>query len=333
MLIILDEKNRYIQRKHRFDGINIKDLSLQINDKVRFTNYFNFVNDQSIWNSDEIILYTSSQNESYKEYINDVMYYQKNKRIIPSYDVLLSHDNKFFQEIYNRENGIKTNIKTYLIGDISDYDKLYDNSLLPKKFVIKGYNGSTSNNVRISSDYQEGRDILLRMYSKITEAYNESAPKIYSEYKKENSTKVRAVIQEHIYSPKWEWRVLVIGDKFFCYKRFKENENTLASGAYEKLGIDNEVEVPIDILNYAKEVYSRIDGPFANLDITRNEINGDICLIEWSGMSFSLMWGKGMYNNYYEFKNDKWTRTTFDGEIDKYIPDAINKYIEFKSWN
>lgn len=333
MIIILDEKNRYIQRIHRFDGIDKDMLSKRINSKnIKFTNYNNFISNKIFWETNEIILYTSSQNERYKEYINDVMYYQKDKKLVPSYDVLLSHENKFFQELYNRKNGIETNIKTFVIGDISDFDDIYKKGELPPKFVIKGYTGSASNNVHICDNYFEARKLLLNMYSKITKAYNESASKKYTEYKKENDTKVRAVIQEHIYSPRWEWRILVLGEKYFCYKRLKKDENTMASGAYAELGYDNIVEVPEEILYFAKRTFEKIDGPFANLDITVNEKNGNICLIEWSGMSFSLLWGKGMYNNYYQLNNELWERNTFEGEIDVYIPDAINHYIKEKKW-
>lgn len=329
MLIILDNKNRFLQRKHRFDSLDLQRTFGGIKQNIKYTNYFSIANFGI--GEEELILFTSSQNENYKKYIEYVLYFHKDLKLIPSYEVLLAHENKLFQELYNKKYKINTRIKTYVIGDLDDYYQLKKQNLIPKKFVIKGYNGSASTNVRICNSFDEGENFLQDLYKPVREAYNKMAPQKYNLYQEENSSKVMAIIQEFVKSSKCEWRILVSGEKYFGFKRLKENEDTLASGGLEKYGADLSCEIPVEILDYSREIFEKIDSPFVILDIIEDEEKNELSLIEWSGIHIGIVYGKNIYRKYYKFDGTSYKKFFFSGEISDTFSDSINWYIN-KKW-
>ncbi len=332
MLIITDYKKRYLQKENRFATLDIEQISslLSVNSKV--LTYNELLNGANGY-SDEIILYTSSQVEMYKKYIDDLMYFYKENKLIPSYEVLRSHENKFFQELYNKKHEIKTNISSYLIGDIDDFKQLKDK--LPKKFVIKKTNGSAGNNVYICESYNEGLKILSEIESELRAAYNKMTPSEYDLYPAENNTKVQAIIQEFKFNDSEEYRVHFMGDKIFGFLRKKIDENTLgSSGEFNKDTRDVDSDLPIELINYAREIKAKIDSPFAILDIIYDKANEEYCLIEWSGIHVGLnAITKG--KRYYIFEEQEIKKCKYDYNenfLNEVFASAINLYIKEKKW-
>lgn len=326
MLIVLDNKNRYLQRKNRFDSLDIETIAVNIKREIKFTNFFELSN--NLVKIHDVILFTSSQIELYKNYIDDVMYNYKDKLLIPSYDVLISHENKLSQEFYNRKYNIDTGIKTFLIGDIEDLINLNENGLLPKKYVLKASSGSASTNVKICESLEEGISAITNMYKFILEGYNKSTPAKYDQYPEENKTKCKVIVQEFIHSSKREWRLLFSGDKIFGYMRKKNDENSLASGKLHEMGYDGEIEIPLEILKYGEDIFSKIQSPFAILDIMEDEINDRLCLLEWSGIHIGILFQRGVYTRYYLNEKGKYISYRFNDEISDTFADAINLYLE-----
>ncbi len=323
MKLILDYKDRFLQKKHRFDSIDVKRFIDFLDQEVEITNFHKYLNEKQ--NDSEIVVFTSSQVEQYKKYIEDSMYFCNAKIQVPTYEVLRSHENKFFQELYNRKYEIKTNIKSYLIGDISEYDKMVEQKKLPLPLVVKGINGSSSMNVCICRTYEEGRSAILVMYKQLVDAYNEITPQNLDLYPGENSFHRQVVIQEYINLPNYDYRVHIMGSKYWGHKRTLKDDSEYVSGN----GSVNDYlcEIPEHVLNFSEEVFSKIDSPFAILDVV--DVDGKCYLIEWSGIQLgivSLLNGK----RYYKKEVSRWVRHEQIADVEYEFASSINEYIKEK---
>ncbi len=324
MKLVLDYKNRYLQNKHRFDSLDVEKLAHYLDGDVQIVTFFELLNEQT--SDEEVVVYTSSQVEQYKKYIEDTMYFQKDKVMVPSYSVLRSHENKFFQELYNRSHGIKTNIPAYLIADISEFDKLVAEQKIDLPFVVKGINGSSSMNVTIAHSYEQGREAILQMYKPLVDAYNTLTPKKLDLYPGENSNHRQVVIQKYIPLPNYDYRVHIMGDRYWGHKRTLLDGSEYASGSGSVN--DFECELPAHVLEYSKEVFSKIDSPFVILDVV--DVQGQCYLIEWSGVQLgivSLLNGK----RYYVKNDDSWQRHQHEPNIEEEFARSINMYVKEKN--
>lgn len=333
--IVLDNKGRYLQKSNRFESLDLNVFLDEISfEGKEITNYFDLVNgDNSITRSD-IVLYTSSQVEFYKISMQDILFFSKSNKMIPSFDVFMAHENKFAQELYNKKYNLETNIETYLLSDVEDYKKLWADGKIWSKFVVKGYNGSSSTNVRICSTFEEGLEVIESMYSNIIEAHISETDLKYDQYRSEASTKTKIVIQKFIKSSKFEWRIAIMGNKYFGFKRFKKNENSLASGNSDIYGFDLDCEIPIEILIYSKELYNKIDSPFVILDIAINDDGGTFHLMEWSGIQIGNRLSIQKSHRYYEnIEGNNFEKKEIRIELETAYAEAVNFFIKEKGWN
>ncbi len=323
MKLVLDYKDRYLQKKHRFDSLDIDKLVEYLDGDVEVTNFFKLLNEET--SDDEVIVYTSSQVEQYKKYIEDTMYFHGDKMMIPPYSVLRSHENKFFQELYNRKHGIETNIPAYLIADKSEYELLVEQGKIELPFVVKGINGSSSANVTVCDSFEEGRVAIDKLYKPLVDAYNELTPKNLDLYPGENSNHRQVVIQKYIELPNYDYRVHIMGDKFWGHRRDLVGDSKYASGK----GSENiyDCELPKHVLDYSKEVFSKIDSPFVILDVV--DIGTDCYLIEWSAIQLGIV---SLLNGerYYHEVDGVWTRVDEVPNIEYEFANSINMYIKEK---
>ncbi len=318
MLLVVDHKGRYLQDKHRFESLNIDLLKKYIDEDITTMNFNELVNKGT---DEEIILYTASQVELYKDYIEDVIYFQQDKKLVPGFEVLKSHENKFFQELYNRKYGIETNIKSWLIGNLKDFEEIKDE--LPSKFVVKGKNGSSGLQVTICDSIEEGKEAILNYNKLVVEAYNEQTPKLYDLYPEDNKNNRQMVIQECIDMPGFDYRVVCMGDKFFVHKRNEDEEEKRTSGL--KMDRDMNCDVKDSLLDYSLEQFEKIDTPFATFDIA--EINGKYHMIEWSGIHLSTIALRNSVRTFYK-KDGKWIKDEHVDDYHKIMSDAINYYLK-----
>lgn len=321
MKLVLDYKNRYVQKKHRFDSLDVNRLVELLDDQVEVTNYFELLNEKTA--EKEVIVYTSSQVEQYKQYIEDTLFFHRDNLLVPSYEVLRCHENKFVQELYNRKYQIETNIPAYLLGDKSEFEQLISSGRLELPFVVKGINGSSSLNVTICYSYDEGRSAIDKLYKPVVDAYNELAPKQHNLYPGENSTHRQVVIQKYIELPNHDWRVHIMGNRYWGHKRTLIDDSKYASGQ----GSINDYycEIPEHVLEYAKSVFDKIESPFAILDVV--DLGASCCLIEWSAIQLGIV---SLLNGvrYYQKIDGNWQRHDQTPDIEFEFARAINQYVE-----
>ncbi|WP_318390410.1 hypothetical protein [Enterobacter sp.] len=221
------------------------------------------------------IIYTSSQRIEHKKYIEDIMYFFKDLNVlIPSYENLLAHDNKGFQALLN---------KKYSLG-MADCDYYCDVSELAssigEKFplVYKSVNGASSMTVKLIRNYTE-LEKANTLPLVISKAEIKRVLKKYIFKSRYNAKweeylcfgRSRFVLQKFIPDLKFDFKVLVFGEKYYLLKRFVADNDFKASGSgLHSRDIGSEKYI---ILDFAKQIKRKIKSHIYSLDIgIKNDI-------------------------------------------------------------
>lgn len=247
----------------------------------------------------DVLIYTSLDNEEIRNYLKDVLFYVKDTcLLIPSYEMLLSHENKGFQEVFRRKYGINS------LDSIYNFDINLFSANLP--CVIKTVNGSGSNGVKLIRSKNDldriklsyCKSTLKQSIKKIVRSYqlSDEESQVYN-YRYKNFQ--RYITQNFIENLSCDYRVLVVGDKYFTMRRDVRDGDFRASGSKKF----NYHDSPKEVLDYAKEVFEILDNPYISMDIALQDKKA--FLIEYQGTNF----GSSVLRNsdgYYKFVNDAW---------------------------
>lgn len=270
---------------------------------------------------DDIVFYTSSDEPNIRAYIQDLMFFVNKKcLIIPSYEMLLAHENKGFQELYKSELGIGNLAGNYFF-DLDD-----TNIQIPK--VFKTVSGAGSSGVfliekeddisRIQKNHfklsAKRRLIKVQRQIKLKEPEFE----IYSYRHKGFS---RFVEQEFIPNLKYDFKVLVFGNRYFVLKRSVKKNDFRASGS----GNFEFIEPPREVLDFSKQIANVLDTPYLSLDIAQSEIGCH--LIEYQATNF------GPYTllnapNRYVYEGNSWTKEKNDKDLESNYAYAFNYFMK-----
>lgn len=251
--------------------------------------------------STDILIYTSSDNDEIRSYLKDILYFKKEQcQIIPSYEILLAHENKGFQEVVKSKLNIKDLVENYFF-DLSQFKRSFP-------YVLKTVDGSGSSGVKLikndkdlndavnnSSDISLKRKTknIIRSYQLPKDNYN-----IYEYYYRPFK---RFVAQEFVADLTCDYRILVVGDRFYAMRRDVNKGDFRASGSKNF----NYHDVPLSALDYAKEVFDKLNNPYISMDIVVKDEKS--YLIEYQGTNFGssvLRKSDGYYvnnNNHWDF--------------------------------
>ena len=269
----------------------------------------------------DIVFYTSSDEENIRLYLRDVMYFINKKcRIIPSYDILMSHENKGFQELYRTELGF---------GDLKgNYFFDIDDSNLPLPKVLKTVSGAGSSGVFLVKNEKDLLDIkkkhfnvsnkrkVIKFQRKIRLQAEEFL--IYN-YRHKGFN--RFVEQDFIPNLANDFKILVFGDRYYSLKRNIKEGDFRASGS----GLFEHIKPPKETLDYAKSIFDKISNPYASLDIAQSS---DGChLIEFQGTNFSpgtLLKAPSRY----VCINGEWVKEKNNQDLEENFAYALNFFIK-----
>lgn len=278
--------------------------------------------DKKLSNND-FLVYTSSDEENIRKYIQDVLYFVKDKCcLVPSYEVLLAHENKGFQDLFRKEH------------DFGSLDGKYhfDVDCLPKKypFVFKTVSGSGSIGVELiknSSDLNKihkahfkispKRRLINLLRSRHLTSYE------YKTYSYRHKCFSRYVVQEFVPNLTCDYRVLIFGDKYYIMRRDVRENDFRASGSKKFSYTD----APKEVLDFSKIVYSKINSPYASLDIAFDN-NKECSLIEYQGMNFgssALRNSEGYHQ--WDLENMSWKYTSKKSHLEEEFSNAIYFHI------
>jgi len=308
-------------------GQSWKTLDLQkIESKLDFKVTVKSILDLSVINfeANDIVIYTSSPDEAIRDYLKSSLYYIQDKaKIVPSFELLMAHEDKGFQEVLKQQKNIG-NLKGRYIFDIDDQS-------LPLPKVLKTCQGAGSSGVFLAKKNKDIKDIKKNFFNKDLKRklinvqrklkLSRSEYKIYSYSKKVFTPFVE---QQFIPNLKHDFKVLVFGDRYFVLKRSIRKNDFRASGS----GKFEFVEPPQEVLEYAREIAKVLDNPYLSLDIAQSDAGCH--LIEFQGTNFgpyTLL--NASYR--YVFENDEWIEEKNCKDLEANYAYALNYFINMKS--
>jgi glutathione synthase/RimK-type ligase-like ATP-grasp enzyme len=230
--------------------------------------------------SSDYVIYTSSEVENVRNYIKDVMFFiDKKCTIIPSYKNLLAHENKGFQQLQRQLSGFG-DLKGNYAYDLDDLSAEFP-------FVLKSVTGAGSSGVFLiknENKLQEFRRKHLslsfkRKLIKFIRGFKLSH-KQFKLYEYRYKPFKQMVSQSFVANLQFDYKVLVFHGKYYVLKRNVRRGDFRASGS----GDFQFEEVPVSILNYAKDIFLKLDSPLASLDLI--EAEGKVHLIEYQVTNF-----------------------------------------------
>ncbi|MCD4711910.1 MAG: hypothetical protein K8R73_01385 [Clostridiales bacterium] len=290
-------------------------------------NYEQLINENIIL-SNEIIIYTSTQNIKYKNYLDDILYaLSKQNKLLPRYEVFKAHENKGYQEILKRELDIES-LEFLYFGNFKGLER---NSKLITKYpiILKKLEGAGSTNVFKVNDQKE----LFSLVHKLNRPNNHTInilkrlknkflmKKLHlNEYLEEDNFMGSYILQEFVNGLNDDWKILIFGSRYYVLNRKVRNNDFRASGS-GKLSF---VDPPEKVLNYAKSVFEKLDLPCVSLDIAYD--GKEAYLIEFQGLHF------GPYTiinseYYFTFDHNEWQKVDENSKFEEVYAQSIIDYI------
>lgn len=263
--------------------------------------------------SNDIVIYTSSDNPELRQYVKDVMYLvSRNCRIVPSYEGLLAHENKGFQQIYRAMHGFGDLEGAYGVGP-----ELLE---APMPYVFKRISGAGSASVELVRNSNDKRRVVRKHFSRsarrlLIDTYRSfTLPREdFDRYKQRKAAFAASVRQEFVPGLECDYKVLVFGDRFFVLRRGVRKNDFRASGS----GRFTFVAPPEEVLDFAFKVHECLDSPYSSLDIVVSN-NGRPSLVEYQCVSFGPYTVVGSPGYYFK-EGHGWVyregRTTLEGAI------------------
>ncbi len=269
---------------------------------------------------EDIVVYTSSDERNIRLYLRDVMFFINQKcRIFPNYDMLLSHENKGFQELFRRSNHIG--------GLAGNYFFDIDDSNLPMPKVLKTVSGAGSSGVFLAKNKKDVLEVeknyfkvskkreVIKLQRRLKLGKNE-----FSIYNYRHKGFNRFVEQEFIPNLTYDYKILVFGNRYYTLKRNIKKGGFKASGSKQV----EHVRPSDEVLDFARNVFIKLRNPYASLDIAQS-VNG--ChLLEYQGTNFSpgtlLKSTKTCV-----FVNGKWSDIKSNNDLEENYAYALNSYI------
>ena len=337
IILITDKNDFYGQTRKPWVPLKLDLFINKLNElgfEVKKYNYDEIsLNINSIKN--EIIYYVFSQKSHTREFIKSIIFQlSKNNIVIPNYNMLLCHEDKAYQELYKTELGIKS-LQAYYLNDINTIKKL--NIKYPIIFkTIDGSNGDgvflCKNESELLNKYNEINklplkiklDLFRRKYlrsEKKYDYYNDYNNKTdYEQFKQHSENNKQILLQEFIPNLKYDYRVLVIYDKYFVMKRMTKDGDFRASGS-KKFVIEDKVD--FGLLDFAKSIFTNFNSPFLSMDI----IEGDdkYYLIEYQASHFGV--SAIVRNNKYYYDNEGWNFSKDIMSVEEELAEGLGKYL------
>jgi len=273
--------------------------------------------------SDDIVVYTSSDDESIRAYVKDIIYLiSKQCTVIPSLDALMAHENKGFQQIFREKNGF---------GDLKgSYFFHLDDAPEAFPFVYKTAMGAGSSGVELIEEKRDIKKIkgmfrtpLKRAIIMLARALKLN-PEEFNRYKYRYKKKRLSVSQQYLPGLVGDYKILIFGKKIFILER-KVSKGTFKASGSGLFSFPSKKDISKDLLNYAKSIHEKLDVPYSSLDIAKSDAG--FHLIEYQATNFgpyTLVESPG----HFIFENDEWVYISGSSDLEDCFSEAILEYIE-----
>lgn len=279
-----------------------------------------------------IIVHSSSQQEAYKSFIDDLLLYllQSGNLLVPSINSTRSHENKGYQELHKRSVGIDS-----LGGVYACKSKELADVSLSYPLVFKEVSGYGSSGVRlVGTDEELGAAAnispynvrvgevptrIRRLIGKVARwalgrrAWREPSGSYHDPLK-------RFVLQPFVPGLDRDYKVIAFRGKAFVLKRSVPEGDFRASGS----GLFEFVDSQPGLLDYAQSLLESFNEPYMSFDIV--ERDGIHYLIEFQGVHFGPYTVKNA-QYYFIKRSDKWLTEANREPIEVHMVESIISYI------
>lgn len=290
-LIILTVNGFFGQALYPWESLNLKRISdyfEQRNWEVDIVDMHEIANKNKTLEK-ELIFYTSSQIPEVKLFIDDIVTLLARKNtLVPDYDLFRSHDNKGFQELLKIQRGIKSiPAKYYSSVEVMNSHELIYPTVIKKAGGASGLGvwlvkNPSKLNKRLKNFRKETntkKELLLKLKgvinSKVRRINDWGVTCSWFKYL-DHQKGERVIVQDFINNLSFDYKVLIFFDRYYVLKRFINKNDFRASGSGK---FQHVTELQPELLSYAKEVFRKLESPFASLDICSK--NRDFYLIEF----------------------------------------------------
>ncbi len=339
-LILLTTHNSFFgQLRKPWMSMNTKEITAKLGETFSIRELpFRQIPYEAINLKDALIFYTFSQKEHLREFIKDNVYnLSKSNTVIPSYDMLLCHENKGYQEILKNELGLSDMQTLYLSSrkDINEFE-------IEFPIVLKTVTGSNGKGVFLVRDKAElsakiknltksigfltHLDLMRRAFFRMKKKHigydkydNFEDLRNYKDYL---SHDLRFILQPFIQGLSFDYRVIIFGNHYYVSKRMIPTGDFKASGA--KL-FTFESNTSDELLSYTRNIYRKLDTPFLSLDIGESE--GKFYLFEFQALHFGV--NAVVRNKGYYLEEDKgWRFVSEKIPVEQEIADGLMFYLK-----
>ncbi len=284
-----------------------------------------------------VVFYAFSQREHRREYIKDLMrHLDRENRLVPSLDLLFCHENKGYAELYKRRMGILQPQAWYLSG-AEDLDAL----TVSYPIVLKTVSGTNARGVWLCRDEAELRKHIAAISGKV------SLGKRFSYYRRRHfrakrqypgypdfqpardaeqwlaymTPGQRFVLQDFIPDLDCDYRVIAAGRRFYLMKRLTRGGDFRASGT-KRFVFD--FTPPEGLLDFARDVYHRLDSPFLSMDIGHS--GGGFHLFEFQALHFGTA-AIVRSRCYYQSEGGVWSRVEGHSSLEQVLAQGLTDYL------
>jgi glutathione synthase/RimK-type ligase-like ATP-grasp enzyme len=287
-----------------------------------------------------IIFYTFSHRLNLRHYIRDCLLYLKagGNTLIPSFELFSCHENKGWQELL--KNTLEVHSLDCLYFSSKRELEHYQFSF-PK--VFKTLTGSCSTGVALVNSkadiYRElkrhepklrmaqkldfWRRKHLRKHKKFAGYPGYDLLKDAHSYQDYMTPELPFVLQQFVPSLSYDYRVVILGDKYFISKRLNRAGDFRASGGKK---FDFKVPKPEPMLDKARALYDSFNAPFLSIDLGE-DAEGKLYLFEYQASHFgmfTILNSKG----YYQKVQGKWQFTEAKAVFERYLAEGLDLYLK-----
>lgn len=339
LILLTGNDNFFGQTRKPWVSLNVEKLQNYIEQQgYQVTKYsFHELINRKERLKDSIIFYTFSQKNNRREYIKDLVHCLNNGSnfLIPSYDLLLCHENKGYQELYKQKINLTMLPSFYFssVKEISSYQFKFP-------IVLKTTDGSNGKGVFLARTKEEliqiirklerqsfltKIDLIRRRYFRRKKSYKEypdyNNVTDYYQYKDYILKEKNFILQEFVPNLQFDYRVLVIYDKYYVIKRRNRENDFRASGAKR---FDSSYQATPDLLHFARSVYQNFDTPFLSMDICQYE--NQYYLFEFQALHFGInVFVKT--NGYYQLIHNNWEHVEAHPDFEREMAQGLVKYL------
>jgi hypothetical protein len=245
----------------------------------------------SVSPKDSIVIHSSSQQPEYKQFIDDVLLYlhANGNRLVPSIHATRSHENKGYQELHRRLDGIPS-LSTRYVAKLSEIDL----GAIKYPIVFKDVSGFGSGGVRLirsKGELSEAGAAERRLsWREARRAFRTATGNFIRKYllRRKNlrpygnyyEPMKRFVLQKYVPNLTYDFKVLAFQDRMFLVKRDVRPNDFRASGS----GRVQFEDPPPGLLDFSYQLLRKFDEPYMSFDICCDE--STFHLLEFQAVHF-----------------------------------------------